>query len=160
MERQFFINWPAIVEEAKQRRKELKLTQVRLAQMAQVSTPTLSRFENDEKDIQLSSVIRILSVLGINDNRDLIFPKNDEYYDASRKAFIFSGKDRDKTILCAISKEALEDYFHATNKNSLKIFEKNREKIYHQVRRKYLQDQWENDGFILLSLKDLIHLKI
>lgn len=67
MERQFCLNWKVIVAEAKMRRKSLRLTQVRLAQLAGVSTPTLSRFENNEKDIQLSTVLRILTVLGMTD---------------------------------------------------------------------------------------------
>jgi DNA-binding XRE family transcriptional regulator len=48
MERQFRINWPAIVEEAKQRRKSQKLTQQRLGELAGVSTPTISHFERGD----------------------------------------------------------------------------------------------------------------
>ncbi len=73
MERQFQINWPALVEEAKQRRKAERLTQKQLALLAGVSTPTLSRFENGEKDIQLSSVMVILTTLGMVDQRKLVF---------------------------------------------------------------------------------------
>jgi DNA-binding XRE family transcriptional regulator len=66
------VNWPAIVEEARQRRKGQKLTQQRLAELAGVSTPTISRSENGAKDIQLSSVTSILGVLGMIDDRALI----------------------------------------------------------------------------------------
>src|SRR3990167_1365308 len=103
MERQFRINWPAIVEEAKQRRKAQKLTQSRLAEMAEVSTPTISRFENNAKDIQLSTIISILTVLGMNDQRHLIFPESDAYYDSMRRIVVFTGRDGDRIIRCAIS---------------------------------------------------------
>jgi predicted transcriptional regulator len=74
MERQFRINWPAIVEEAKQRRKGQKLTQQRLGKLAGVSTPTISHFEGGERDIQLSTVTNILGVLGMLDERVLVLP--------------------------------------------------------------------------------------
>lgn len=124
--------------------------------MAEVSTPTISRFENGEKNIQLSSVISILSILGMNDNRHLVFPTQDENYDAFLKVITFSGKDGSKIVHCAISKEVLEDYFNATTKNILKKFQEHREKIQQEIRRKYLLEKLENDGSILLSLKDLI----
>ena len=73
MERQFRINWFAIVEEAKQRRKSQKLTQQRLGELAGVSTPTISHFEGGERDIQLSTVTNILGVLGMLDERVLVF---------------------------------------------------------------------------------------
>jgi transcriptional regulator with XRE-family HTH domain len=65
MERDIRLDWPALVKEAKQRRKALKLTQQRLAVIADVSTPTLSRFENGEKNIQLASALAILKALGL-----------------------------------------------------------------------------------------------
>jgi len=43
------------------------LTQVRLAQLVGISTPTISRFEKGEKDIQISTALRILTVLGMTD---------------------------------------------------------------------------------------------
>ncbi|WP_373533458.1 helix-turn-helix domain-containing protein [Vampirovibrio sp.] len=65
MERQFQLNWTALVEEALRRRKALGLTQQRLAALASISTPTVSRFENHKEDIQLSSILAILKVLGM-----------------------------------------------------------------------------------------------
>lgn len=67
MERQFQLNWTALVEEAIKRRKALGLTQQRLAVLANISTPTVSRFENHKEDIQLSSILAILKVLGMLD---------------------------------------------------------------------------------------------
>lgn len=154
MERLFQINWPALVEEAKQRRKGLKLTQKRLATLAGVSTPTISRFESGKEDIQLSTVQSILTVLGMTDPRVLVFPEPTEYYDPNRMAIVFTGKDRDHLISCAISREALEDHFNADNKDPLKVFAANRERIEHKIRKKYLAGQVEADGSVLVKSGD------
>jgi transcriptional regulator with XRE-family HTH domain len=63
MERSVSLDWAQIVDEARQRRKDRKLTQRRLAAMANVSLPTVVRFEKNERDIQLSSALAILNVL-------------------------------------------------------------------------------------------------
>lgn len=65
MERNIQLNWKALVEEAVRRRKALGLTQQRLAALASISTPTISRFENMKEDIQLSSVLAIFKALGM-----------------------------------------------------------------------------------------------
>ena len=65
MERNIRLNWDLLVEEAIRRRKERKISQRRLAAIAEVSQPTISRFEQRKDDIQLSSAIKILSVLGL-----------------------------------------------------------------------------------------------
>ncbi|MEP7243420.1 MAG: DUF1488 family protein [Gammaproteobacteria bacterium] len=155
MERQFRINWQAIVEEAKQRRKSQKLTQQRLADLASVSTPTVSRFESGEKDIQLSTVTSILSVLGMLDERVLVFPDNDAYYDPARGVICFKGKDGDRTVTCAISREALDDHFEGDNKDKLKVFRANRERMEYEARRKYLAGRTEPDGSVLIKTIDL-----
>lgn len=154
MERQFCINWSAIIEEAKQRRKAQGLTQVRLAMMAGVSTPTVSRFENGAKDIQLSSVINILMVLGLNDQRTLVFPALNAHYLLDQRVVMFSGQDRSHIIHCAISEEALKAHFNSEEKNALKVFQANRDKILHMARRKYLADLFEVDGSVLLTTVD------
>lgn len=65
MERDLQIDWAEIVEAARQRRKERKLTMRRLAALANVSLPTVLRFEKNQRDIQLSSVLAILNALGM-----------------------------------------------------------------------------------------------
>ncbi len=155
MERQFRVNWPAIVEEAKQRRKGHRLTQQRLATLAGVSTPTVSRFESGEKDILLSSVMRILAVLGMVDERVLTFAKSDARYDSLRMVVLFAGKDGDKTISCAISLEALEDHFDGGNRDPVKLTRANRARIEHEARRKYLAGRLESDGSVLIKTEDL-----
>ncbi len=154
MERQFCVNWIAIVEEAKQRRRTQKLTQVRLAKLAGVSTPTISHFENGKKDIQLSSVINILTVLGMNDQRTLTFTQQDEHYESKWDSILFNGKEGDKVIRCSITSEALIDYFQGDKKSLIKVFQTHRNSIQHAARRKYLAGDNEADGSILLKATD------
>jgi transcriptional regulator with XRE-family HTH domain len=155
MERQFQINWSAIVEEAKQKRKDQRLTQKRLATLAGVSTPTISRFEGGEKGVQLSSIMNILTVLGMVDERHLIFPEPKERYNFDRDVVQFIGNDDEKSVRCAISREAIEDHFRGDNEGSLKIFIANRKRIEHEARRKYLANRLEDDGSILIRTSDL-----
>lgn len=155
MERKFRVNWLALVEEAKQRRKSQRLTQRRLAQLAGVSTPTVSRFENGEKDIQLSSITSILGVLGMLDERVLIFPDTRASYDGLRDIVLFHGRDGDNDIRCAISREALEDHFAGDNRDPLKVFHANRERIEHEARRQYLGGKTQRDGLVLIRTTDL-----
>lgn len=155
MEWQFRINWPAIVEEAKQRRKSQRLTQQHLAKLAGVSTPTVSRFESGEKDIQLSSVTSILRVLGMLDERTLNFTGSGGRYDSVRMVVLFSGTEGEKTVPCGISWEALGDHFDGDNKDPVKVFRKHREQIEHEARRKYLAGQLESDGSVLIKTEDL-----
>src|SRR6476660_4961817 len=99
MERQFRLNWPAIVKEAKQRRKAQNLTQQRLAMLANVSTPTISRFESGSYDIELSSILMILKMLGMVDQRNLIFPTiPNAQYDHHRMVVNFWGQDGTTSI--------------------------------------------------------------
>lgn len=155
MERQFCINWSALVEEAKLRRKAQKLTQAKLAKLAGISTPTVSRFESGEADIQLPTVLSIFGVLGMVDARRLHFPEPKEYYDPTQRVVVFFGKDAVKTIKCAISSETLEDHFKLERQDELKVFKANRERIEHEVRRKYLSERVETDGSILVKSEDI-----
>lgn len=155
MEWQFRINWAGLVEEAKQRRKAQKLTQARLAILAGVSTPTVSRFESAETDIQLPTVLSILGVLGMTDKRVVVFPAPDARYDSIHRVVIFTGKDGDKTVLCGISREALDDHFGGDNKNPVTVFTAHHERIEHLARRKYLVGHTEPDGSVLIKSKDV-----
>jgi len=123
--------------------------------LAGVSTPTISRFEGGERDIQLSTVTNILGVLGMLDERVLVFADARAHYDAARTVVVFRGKDGDKTVACAISREALDDHFGGDNKDKLKIFKTNRERIEHEARRKYLADRVVPDGSVLIRTMDL-----
>ena len=65
MERNTRLNWDLLVKEAIKRRKERKISQRRLAAIAEVSQPTVLRFEQQKEDIQLSSALEIFDVLGL-----------------------------------------------------------------------------------------------
>lgn len=161
MEWNLRLNWSVIIQEAKQRRKKQKLTQAKLAQISGVSTPTISRFENGEKDIQLSSVISILEMLGMVDKRELIFTDlgdfvHEPFYDPLEMVIWFRGKDDNKEILCGITHGALVDYFGGSQSpDKLKAFLSNREAIEHEARRKYIAGKLEPNGRVMVKSEDL-----
>lgn len=126
-----------------------------MATFAKVSTPTISRFENGAKDIQLSSVLSILEVLGMVNQRRLDFPTATAKYLADKKAVHFLGQDGDKQIICEISREALDDHFDGYEKDPVKVFTDNRPAIEHEARRKYINGQIEAEGMILIKSEDL-----
>lgn len=126
--------------------------------LANVSTPTVSRFEGGEKDIQLSSAFNLLRILGMTDERILAFEEGREVYDDSRMAVIFFALDDTKRIQCAISREALTDFFKVTSSTSrgfLEAFRKNRHAIQHRAFMKYLAGQWEPDHAVFIQSCDL-----
>src|SRR4051812_32865533 len=101
MEREFRLNWTLLVEEAVRRRRGMSLTQAQLAALAKVSTPTVSRFEQAENNIQLSTVLAILEVLGMTDKRSLVF--SDEGFQLDRSVGVtFWGQDGEKRVRCVI----------------------------------------------------------
>ncbi len=156
MERDIRLNWQFLVEEARQRRKAQGLTQQRLAEIAGVSTPTVSRFEQGGKDIQMSSVLSILEVLGMTDKRALDFPQEEPVYVFDRMVVTFNATDGQKRVLCAISRQALNDHFGGDGKNPVAVFKANKEAIEQLARRKYLHGDLEPDGSILIRTTDLI----
>lgn len=89
------------------------------------------------------------------DERTLIFPESDEQYDSVRMVVLFSGVDGNKAVPCAISREALEDYFDGDNKEPVKVFRNSRERIENEARRKYLYGRLESDGSVLIETEDL-----
>lgn len=65
MERNIFLNWKSLVQEAIARRKEQKLSQEALAILAGISKPTLNNFEQGKTTIALDSALKILQILGM-----------------------------------------------------------------------------------------------
>jgi|GEM_PF-4828624 len=59
------INWQEIVQTAKLRRKEVRISQQRLAALCGLSTPTISRFESGDEGITVASALAILKVLAL-----------------------------------------------------------------------------------------------
>lgn len=131
------------------------MTQRQLASLARVSAPTVSRFEQNAKDIQLSSSLAILDALGLTDKRTLIFTDPASSYDTSR-GVTFWGEDADNRIRCRISREALDDHFSDGDRlRPEAAFRKYRPAIEALVRRKYLVGQAENDGTVLLDTTEI-----
>jgi len=133
----------------------MKLTQKQLALLAKVSTPTVSRFESNEKDVQLSSVLAILEVLGMTDRRNLVFADEAFTRDAG-DAITFWGQDGETRVRCRILREALDDHFSDGDKLKPEAaFKRHRKEIEALVRRKYLYGQREPDGSVLLRTLDI-----
>jgi transcriptional regulator with XRE-family HTH domain len=133
----------------------LKLTQKQLAALAKVSTPTISRFENDEKDIQLSSVLAIIDVLGMTDKRSLVF-SDPEFARDSGDAIAFWGQDGETKVRCRVSGAALDDHFSDGDRlKAQAAFKKHRKEIEGLARRKYLYGQREPDGSVLIGTLDI-----
>jgi len=65
MERNLPLDWPSLVNEAIQRRKQQRLTQKDLAIIAKVSKPTIVKFEKQGGNITLNAVFAILNALGL-----------------------------------------------------------------------------------------------
>lgn len=134
----------------------MRLTQKQLATLADVSTPTISRFEQADEDIQLSSVLPILDALGLSDKRTLGFLDEDYRY-GTVEGVMFWGQDGEKRILCKISREALDDHFSEHDRlRPEAAFRKYRRDIEAMARRKYLLGQSEPDGTVLIRTNDLV----
>jgi transcriptional regulator with XRE-family HTH domain len=133
----------------------MKLTQQQLAALAKVSTPTVSRFEQQAKDVQLSSALAILDVLGMTDKRTLTFPDKEHAYDSST-GVTFWGQDGTTRVRCRISREALDDHFSDHDRLRPKAaFEKHREEIEAFARHKYLRGQLEPDKSVLIRTNEI-----
>ena len=156
MERDFRLSWTLLVEEAIRRRHGMKLTQKQLATLAKVSAPTISRFEQNDKDIQLSSVLAILDVLGMTDKRTLVF-SDQKFSDRFGQGVFFEGLDGKKRVRCLISREALDDHFSDGDRlRPEAAFKKYRSDIEALARRKYLLDQLEPDGSVLIRTNEIV----
>jgi transcriptional regulator with XRE-family HTH domain len=156
MEREFRLSWTLLVEEAVRRRHKLNLTQKQLATLAKVSTPTVSRLEQNDKNLQLSSVLALLDVLGMTDKRTFVFPDQEFQNDVS-EGVTFWGQEGKNRVRCRISREALDDHF--SDRDRLRpeaAFEKYRSDIEALARKKYLLGQREPDGSILIRTSEIV----
>ena len=133
----------------------MNLTQKQLAALAKVSTPTISRFEQNDEDIQLHNVLAILDVLGMTDKRTLAFP-DQEFTNDFGIGIIFWGQEGKTRVRCVISREALDDHF--SNGDRLRpeaAFKKYRSDIEALARKKYVLGQLEPDGSVLLKTNEI-----
>lgn len=136
----------------------MNLTQQRLAAIANVSTPTVSRLEGGDKNIQLSSAFSILEALGMVEKRLLEFTETDARYDERRDVVLFRGTASGEGVHCAISREALEDHFKPQGSGSsarLAAFKRHRRTIEELAEQKFRACQFETDGTILIRTLDV-----
>ena len=159
MERNLRLNWPALVEEARARRKTQRLTQRRLAAIANVSMPTVSRFESGDENIKLTSALAILEVLGLVDRPALTFPDKAQRYLNARDVIMFPALNRDgREVTCAISGAALADHFSARGRSQRALsaaFRAARATIEKLALAKYEDNQFEPDGSVLIRGSDV-----
>jgi transcriptional regulator with XRE-family HTH domain len=133
----------------------MNLTQRELASLAKVSTPTISRFEQAENDIQLSSATAILDVLGMTDKRTLTFPDAEFSYDPSA-GVTFWGQDGTTRVRCCISREALDDHFSEGGRlRPEAAFKKHRQEIEALARRKYLLGSKQDNDTVLIKTQEI-----
>lgn len=127
-----------------------------MAALANISTPSVSHFENGSNDIQLSTALAILSVLGMTDDRVLRFTALDAYYQPDKAAIFFKGYEGDSLILCGISKEALQDHFGlVAAKKPLQVFKANESLILSIAKKKFSLQAFELDGSLLIKTEDI-----
>ena len=120
-----------------------------------MSTPTISRFEQNDEDIQLHNVLAILDVLGMTDKRTLVFPDQEFRSDIDER-IIFWGQDGEKRVRCMISREALDDHFSDGDRlRQEAAFKKYRSDIEALARKKYLLGQLEPDGSVLVRTNEI-----
>jgi len=132
----------------------MNLTQQQLASLAKISTPTVSRFEQADKNIQLSSVLAILDVLGMTDKRTLTFDTG--HKSDLDDSIVFWGNDEETRVRCRILREALDDHFSDNGRLRFEAaFKKYRADIEALARRKYRLGQREPDGSVLIRTGDI-----
>jgi hypothetical protein len=84
-----------------------------------------------------------------------VFPDKKFHVDID-DAVTFWGQEGEKRIRCRISREALDDHF--SDKDRLRpdaAFKKYRSEIEALARRKYLLDQLESDGSVLIRTDEI-----
>lgn len=122
-----------------------------------MSTPTVSRFETGNRNIQLASVLAILEALGMVDHSPIEFPEKVEQYDGDRDVVIFPARTHHGDIDCAVTGEALEDRYGArgaSQRARLAAFRARRSEIEAAARTRFVARQTEPDGSILIRSID------
>lgn len=109
---------------------------------------------------------RALHVFGatrsILPGQDLRFTDAPPHYNFSRETVIFEGRAGRERVLCAISREALEDHFGAdglTKEGRLDVFRKHRREIQEMARLIYLCRPVPADGAVIITTADVVELR-
>jgi hypothetical protein len=119
----------------------------------------MSRLDPEVSDLLLRALKRKREILpGIN----LTFDGSGARYDSTREVVTFKGEALGHSVPCAVSREALEDYFGANNLDRagrLEAFHKNRSEIEGMIRTMYLTWPVEIAGSALLTTTDVERLR-
>lgn len=89
---------------------------------------------------------------------DLVFTAQPPRYDSNRDAVSFVGESLGSAVSCAISREAIEDYFGADGRDAkgrVEVFLKNRSKIERLLRTKYLSSPIDEPEAVLVKTSDV-----
>ena len=114
--------------------------------------------------VEIDSRVRdlTLKVLGrareVIPGMDLTFTNPRVRYDSERDVVTFVAEALGNTVNCSVSRETLEDYFDAGNRNDaarLEAFQQNRSKIENLLRTKYLSGKVELPEAVLLKTADV-----
>jgi fido (protein-threonine AMPylation protein) len=108
-----------------------------------------------DMDIKPLSAFVVERVRWSLEQHELKFPAPQERYVFDRDIVLFWGQDGETRVRCAISREALDDYFGGDNMDKLEVFRANRKVIEQDARRKYLAGDTEADESILIRTGDL-----
>jgi hypothetical protein len=115
----------------------------------------MSRLAPHARDLTLKVLNRAREILpGV----DLTFNNPPARYDSSRDVVTFAGEALGSPVVCAVSRETLEDYFDADNLDKtgrVEAFLKNRSKIERLIRTKYLSWPVEDPETVLLKTLDI-----
>lgn len=123
-----------------------------------MSTPTVSRFEGGDKNIQLTSALAILDVLGLVERPVIEFPDKIERVDFDRDIVLFPARTPEGEVTCAIGGEALEDHFEArgiSERALLAAFRAHRAEIEELARQQFLARRRLADGTVLIRTEDV-----
>jgi len=93
---------------------------------------------------------------------DLRFADAPPRYDFDREAVVFPGEDGRERVLCAISRDALDDHFGAdgqTKEKRVEIFRRHRNEIERIARQIYLNRPVPSDGAVLIKTADVSDLR-
>jgi hypothetical protein len=125
----------------------------------QLLTRSLSMIEPEVRDRALHTFGATRNILP---NHALRFADPRPHYDFGRDIVLFPGQANSHRVLCAISREALEDHFGAdgvTAEGRLAIFRKNRREIEQMARVIYLNRPVPADGAVLIKTADVPYLR-
>lgn len=120
--------------------------------------PTVSRFESNNKNIELATALAILEPLGLLERSEIEFLEKTVLYDAERDVVLFLAETRNGEITCAVSGEALEDHYGATGRNRrgrVAAFHAYKREIQDKASEKLRSRRHEADGSILIRSRDI-----